>query len=415
MICLRPECCVTCPEGRCQTSAQPPVAGLLDAEWRLAMRSVHLLLVLGVAVVGVAWLVFSCGPSRHRQISVADSQASDPARALVIGDPVVFQNLTIFPVSSRTPRISDRFITLDEGLRAGTVEIYERGAVAAPDQRQDDDPFAVPPASPANTLPGSFAAPATDEQGPRHQGPSAANDPFTMPGQQSSAVANSTVADSGSGQREQVQRRPGNSVNELMVINRSEKPLYLMPGEIIVGGDQDRTIGEELVVAPDGKPVSLDVFCVEHGRWGRRDAQEYAAILSTAETAGSSTTTDAEGEQGPIQGLAYEANLGKFIGSVGSLSKPARLAVQRGDGQVKVWDEVESANARSNVEAATGTFTANYSDVELLERLRPYMDHLRDPITETDNVVGVIVAVNGEMESMDVFQSTPLFRKLWPK
>jgi hypothetical protein len=29
--------------------------------------------------------------------------------------------------------------------------------------------------------------------------------------------------------------------------------------------------------------------------------------------------------------------------------------------------------------------------------------------------VGVIVAVNGKVESMDVFESTPLFRKLWPK
>jgi len=29
--------------------------------------------------------------------------------------------------------------------------------------------------------------------------------------------------------------------------------------------------------------------------------------------------------------------------------------------------------------------------------------------------VGVIVAINGKADSMDVFQSTPLFQKLWPK
>jgi hypothetical protein len=29
--------------------------------------------------------------------------------------------------------------------------------------------------------------------------------------------------------------------------------------------------------------------------------------------------------------------------------------------------------------------------------------------------VGVIVAINGKVDSMDVFQSTPLFQKLWPK
>jgi hypothetical protein len=30
-------------------------------------------------------------------------------------------------------------------------------------------------------------------------------------------------------------------------------------------------------------------------------------------------------------------------------------------------------------------------------------------------VVGVVVAINGKVESYDVFESTPLFKKLWPK
>ena len=30
-------------------------------------------------------------------------------------------------------------------------------------------------------------------------------------------------------------------------------------------------------------------------------------------------------------------------------------------------------------------------------------------------VVGAIVAINGKVEAVDVFQSTPLFQKIWPK
>ena len=30
-------------------------------------------------------------------------------------------------------------------------------------------------------------------------------------------------------------------------------------------------------------------------------------------------------------------------------------------------------------------------------------------------VVGVVVAINGKVEAVDVFESTPLFQKLWPK
>lgn len=260
---------------------------------------------------------------------------------LIIGDPITHGNLTIFPVSSKAPRSDDRFITLDEAVKAGTVEIHERGAAA-------------------------------------------------------------------------VGGRGGNSVNQLMVINNSNRPLYLMPGEIIIGGSQDRAIATELVVAPDKKPVPLAVFCVEHGRWGKRDDAEYARIVSEtgANSARASSVAIGGGNSAP---RSAEANQGKFIGSVGSLSRSGRVAVQKGEGQQKVWDEVGKENAKAGVKAQSGTFTGNYSEPEAVKRLDLYMENLLEPVQKTENVVGVIVAVNGKVESMDVFEATPLFRKLWPK
>ena len=61
------------------------------------------------------------------------------------------------------------------------------------------------------------------------------------------------------------------------------------------------------------------------------------------------------------------------------------------------------------------TFTHNYSDAGFVAQLEPYVESLHDPVLERTNVVGVIVAVNGKVESMDKFESTPLFKKLWPK
>lgn len=326
------------------------------------MKGGHLLLV-GASVIALAYLVFSFQPASPRPKPIlAQSRALsgvDLPEDLVVGDPVVFGNLTIFPVASKSPKNEDRFITLDEGLKTGTVEIVEKSAAPPRNQGQAERP--------------------------------ADGDPFSE----------STLSLDG-----------GNDVNELMVINRSEKPLYLMPGEIIVGGNQDRTIGEELVVAPDGQPIPLNVFCVEHARWGAREEQDYANLLLTAEM---NLATAAELDRDAIKGLAEEANGGKFIASGGTLSKPVRLAVQQENNQAHVWEEVAKEIASSKVEAETGTFIANYSDAESVERLKPYTDRLHDPIADTKNVVGVIVAVNGEMESLDVFQSTPLFKKLWPK
>ena len=108
-----------------------------------------------------------------------------------------------------------------------------------------------------------------------------------------------------------------------MVANRSDKPLYLMPGEIILGGKQDRCVAKECVIPVDVKPVKIDVYCVEHGRWS-------------------------EGQE--------------FREKAGNLGKAGRAAVQEGKAQTEVWDSVREANAASGVRPSTGAFTANYTD-----------------------------------------------------
>ena len=47
--------------------------------------------------------------------------------------------------------------------------------------------------------------------------------------------------------------------------------------------------------------------------------------------------------------------------------------------------------------------------------IEPYLDHLQRPVADLEQPVGILVAINGKIESIDVFESTPLFLKLWPK
>lgn len=279
----------------------------------------------------------------------------------VVSDPIRHANLTIFPVLSKTPRLEDPFITLDEGLKAGTVEIRELGARARGAQAQT-----APPAG-DQSEPGEVA---------RAHGEASGDDV--------------NVADVFG---------PGDDVNRLTLINRGDKPLYLMPGEIIVGGSQDRTIAEEMVIAATGEPVAIDVYCVEHGRWGARDLETTAVLDEVAELRGY---------------VAATANTGKFVAKAGNLSKSSRLAVQSAEGQHKVWNEVARANSGSGVSWASGAFTANYVDPKVVERLKPYIEALAE-VSDQERIVGIVVAINGKLETVDVFGSTPLFRKLWPQ
>src|SRR5207302_1582910 len=68
---------------------------------------------------------------------------------------------------------------------------------------------------------------------------------------------------------------PAASVNQLVLINRSRRPLLLLAGELVSGGKQDRVIGKDRIVPVGAPPLPLDVFCVEHGRW--TGAAQFAA------------------------------------------------------------------------------------------------------------------------------------------
>lgn len=159
----------------------------------------------------LAALVLSVGPQPS-----ARAQGHGGEQELRPLAPVSYKNLTIFPIMGRDLPGSEAYITLDEGTKAGTVVITERGGQSA--------------------------------QAPiRH--PRAAN-----------------------ARPQQVAYSSGASVNELALVNRSGKKLLLLAGEVVVGGKQDRIVQEDRLIPPVSIPVALNVFCVEHGRWTPRNA-----------------------------------------------------------------------------------------------------------------------------------------------
>lgn len=306
----------------------------------------------------------------------APKAASQPGGGdYIIGAPIRHKNLTIFPVLSKTEQNADRYITLDEGLRAHTVEVIEVGA----NQDQPQPTFAEPALRTQQTHP---------QQG--------------VPNQQVRRTPNSQNPSLNRARRSSA----AHEVNRLMVVNRSGKPLYLMPGEVVVGGDQDRTIGEETTIASTGKPISIDVFCVEHGRWRGRERAESAPLFAAF---------NPDSKPAEAQAMADQAKRGYFTATAGSLNKAGRQAVQSGEGQEAVWNNVERLNEGFKVKSDSGAFTHAYVAKPIRDGLEPYLTALSAKVGAESRVVGAVVAINGKIESVDVFESTPLFRKLWPK
>ncbi len=316
------------------------------------------------------------------QKRLGEDEISKMRSRLIVGEGITYKNLTIFPVSSKIARNSDVFITLDEGLKSGKVEVLEGKAVGGQNGEQQA------PSDSAQTQQRQEAVQQT-VQPPEVQ-------------QQRNSNINNLPQRIGQG--------GGNDVNRLFIINNSVKPLYLMPGEIVFGGDQDRVVAEEYIIQPSEKPSPIAVFCVEQGRWGGRSIEQTIAQLQAA---GGETTAGSSQQQ--LQEKAEQANSGKFIGSFGNATNAVRKGALLDKNQSRVWENVQKENSRSGVTSQSSNFNQNYSDKRNLKRIAAYTESIERKIVESKNIVGVIVSINGKPQSMDVFNSTPLFKKLWPK
>jgi ARG/rhodanese/phosphatase superfamily protein len=185
----------------------------------------------------------------------------------------------------------------------------------------------------------------------------------------------------------------GAQVNQLVLINNSKRPLLLLAGEIVTGGKQDRVIAKDRLVPAESDPIDLGVFCVEPGRWVSRS--------------------------------------GKFDSMNMAMAPPAMRSKAMSDkDQGKVWQEVRKAQSEMAVvagaaEAVELQGTTSYARVMDNKGVQRHVDSVAAPIEagyrslikelRDRNAVGVVVAVNGEVIWADIFASTDLLQKYWPK
>ena len=72
---------------------------------------------------------------------------------------------------------------------------------------------------------------------------------------------------------------PAASVPHLMVTNPTDRPILLVEGEPLVGGQQNRTLNVSVLV-PAGATLKIPVTCLEAGRWGQRRDFERGATFT---------------------------------------------------------------------------------------------------------------------------------------
>ena len=180
-------------------------------------------------------------------------------------------------------------------------------------------------------------------------------------------------------------------VNELQVENiSSQYDVFIQSGDIVKGGKQDRVLAISIIIPARSGRVSIESFCVESGRWEKRKGEDAQQFSSSEERL---------------------------------VSKDLKVAANGQRSQSEVWNKVSEAQKR--LSANTGVdVTANASGSSLqlaLENTKvaatteEYVAKLAELTRGKTDVIGYAFAINGEINSADIYVSNHLFNKLWPK
>jgi hypothetical protein len=261
-------------------------------------------------------------------------------------EPITYENLTVFPVVSLNSYDTSQFLTLEEGLSSGEIVVREQGAETLVRSRDSNRQYG----------------------------------------------ANS-----------------GPSVNQLVLLNRSKRPVLLLSGELVSGGKQDRVIAKDRIVAPGSDPLPLNVFCVEHGRWSN----------GTAFSAAKTIVHPSVREQAALKQSQTEVWDSVSVGSTYAAKASSGGAAAPVAAPPRVSQSDVSAAMRE--EAPTQSYAKLYGSRRVVESVDALVEEVQRRFRKEtsglkgERVVGVVVAYGGEVAWSDIFASGDLFDQYWNK
>jgi hypothetical protein len=174
----------------------------------------------------------------------------------------------------------------------------------------------------------------------------------------------------------------GGTVPTLKVLNKSVRMVFLMAGEELVGGKQNRVLNSSLMV-PAKTEVPIPVTCVEVGRWGYKSRKFGSASSSSHSHLRMMMSKQVTG--------SYQA-----------------VGTPRSD-QGAVWSEVARKMSRMGSSSDSGALHDMYEDYA--KKLDAVVGSLPAP----EGCNGAAFAIHGKVVGADLFDKPATLRKLWGK
>ncbi len=255
-------------------------------------------------------------------------------------DPVNYENISVFPVVSSYNQDTSPFLTLEEGLATGEVTVREQGSETMVRGRDGRAVYIPQPST-------------------------------------------------------------GASVNQLVLINRSHRPLLLLAGELVSGGKQDRVIGKDRIIPAGAPPLPLDVFCVEHGRW--TGSTQFAAANTIVHPSVRESAAVDQVQTKVWDSVRNGTNMKASPAAPSAkIAQPNIQSAIAGNGRTEAYEKIY-------VSQAVGVSIDDFVN-EVQRRFSQATSGLKN-----ERVVGVVVAYGGDVAWSDIFASGDLFDHYWRK
>jgi hypothetical protein len=211
-----------------------------------------------------------------------------------------------------------------------------------------------------------------------------------------------------------VKVRETGSVNELTVENTGKDEVYVQAGDIVKGGQQDRVLSVDLLLPPRSGEVAIAAFCVEPGRWTARGNEDVRQFSSAASAMPS--------HEAKVAMRAYAVTAAAPAADA-SASTMAYAGGGVGASQQEIWSTVRktqdslsrSVGALVAAPASPSSLQLSLENDKLKQAQTAYIAALQGAGATGDDVVGYVFAINGKINSGDVYASNALFRKMWSK
>jgi len=171
------------------------------------------------------------------------------------------------------------------------------------------------------------------------------------------------------------------TVPELTMHNKGATMIFVLDGEEILGGQQNRIVNASFLVAANST-VALPVTCVEHGRWHS---------TSRAFSSGESTY--------------YSLRSEKFSQVRASLRRTGQHTSDQG----AVWNSVAAKAMVAGAASPTGAMHEIYQS--RTDSLTGYLG----AFPYVAGAIGFAVALGGRMAGADLFDQPATTEGLWPK